>query len=467
MFIDIYKDLMKYVNRPEAPSGEIDVVNVTPVSATSFHIDDTLAACYMANGTLINDIWELKTGNRQKIKIDYVHSSLSYLSFALLYQNDHPVIFPDRHRVWPNYPIMSTYKTRDNRHIFIDGVYPPLRDGLLDLFNCPNNERALSTAIIQWEAEDLEYQINKRNLCGTIVRTSEEWKNHPQGKVLSKIPPILIEKKENTAPVPFLKEGRPLTGIKVIDFTHLLAAPVSTRSLAEQGAEVLHISGPRVYEFLPFVIDTSFGKTNTFLDLAKEVDRNTLIDLIKDADVFVQGYTPGKFKELGFGPEDIHRINPKAIYVTVSCFGTEGPWATYKGFEQIGQAVSGLMAGHSSLENPQLLPAAVCDYLTGYLCSLGILTALYRRATEGGSYTVEVSLVRSGMLVESYGHREGKEASGKIPDDLEPFFTVSKTAYGDIKHFKPVIQMSETKGDWEIPLTPLGSSLPMWRSDKG
>lgn len=462
MYTNIYRDLMKCVNRPEAPNSEINVLNTSPVTQTRFQVDNAATACYMANATLLNDLWELRTGKRQKITIDYGHAALSLVSFMLVAQNDHPIGYPDRHRTWPSYPIMNAYKTRDGRQVYIDGVYPHLRDGLLDLLNCPNNPLALASAIAQWDAQELEDQINKRGLCGTIVRTCAEWQAHPQGQVLKAMPPTVVEKRADTPPVPFKGGKRPLEGIKVIDFTHVLAGPMSTRALAEQGAEVLHLCGSNVPELLPFAMDTGHGKKNAVIDLTNEADRKILIDLIKEADIFVQGYAPGKFKKFGFGPEDVHAINPKTIYTTVSCFGTTGPWATYKGFEQLAQAATGLMADHSSLEEPRLIPAAVCDYLTGYLCSLGMLSALYRRATEGGSYNVEVALGRTAMMVDGYGMRPDKDTEGKLPNNYEQFFTVSETSFGNIKHLKPVINMSETKGGWEIPLSPLESGMPVW-----
>jgi crotonobetainyl-CoA:carnitine CoA-transferase CaiB-like acyl-CoA transferase len=462
MYINIYRDLMQTVNRPMAVSGEIHVKDTHPVTNTLFQVDNAATACYMANATLLNDIWELRTGKRQKITIDQGHAALSLVSFMLVAQNDHPIGYPDRHRIWPNYPIMDSYKTRDGRRVYIDGVYPHLRDGLLDLLNCPNNALALAAAVAQWNAQDLEDQINRRGLCGTIVRTCQEWRDHPQGKILEKMPPTLVEKRGNTAPVPFAKGSRPLEGVKVLDFTHVLAGPMSTRALAEQGAEVLHLCGSNVPELLPFAMDTGHGKKNAIINLDSDEDRKILINLIKEADIFVQGYAPGKFKSYGFGPEEVHAINPKTIYTTVSCFGTTGPWATYKGFEQLAQAATGLMADHSSLEDPHLVPAAVCDYLTGYLCSLGMLTALYRRATEGGSYNVEVALGRTAMMIDSYGLRQDKEIEGKLPANYEKFFTVSSTSFGNIKHLLPVIEMSETKGRWEIPLSPLESGMPEW-----
>jgi crotonobetainyl-CoA:carnitine CoA-transferase CaiB-like acyl-CoA transferase len=157
MMIDIFRGLLSNLDRPEPAEKDITITNKSAVSATSYHLDDIMLAVQMANGTLLNDIWALKTGRRQKITIDYIHAALAYLSFFLVFQNGNPIRFPDRHRIWPYYPIMDAYKTADDRHVYITGVYPALRDGLLDLLNCPNNATAIGDSIRLWKAEDLEH----------------------------------------------------------------------------------------------------------------------------------------------------------------------------------------------------------------------------------------------------------------------------------------------------------------------
>jgi hypothetical protein len=459
MYNTIYKHLMNEIKGVAVPENEIEIINVRPVTQTSYFVDHKCVASHMAIGSLLNDIHEIKGEKRQKFTIDFVHSSLSLISFFMNTINDNPILFPDRHRIWPYYPVMNAYKTKDGRQVYIAGVYPNMRDAYLDLFHSPNNFESLTTAILKWDSLELEEEINKRGLAGCLIRTSEEWLKHPQGRTLSQTPIIDIKNTGHTSPVPFPKGDIPLSGLKVIDFTHLLAGPTCTRTLAEQGADVLHISGPKIEEYFPFVVDTGLGKRNTYLNLGIENSRQALINLIKTADVFVESYTPGKLSKLGFGPEEVRLINPHIIYVSISCFGSRGPWSSYKGFEQIAQAVSGLMVGHSSLENPQLFPAAPCDYMTGHLATIGILEALKRRSQQGGSYRVEVSLVRTAMFIDSFGHREGKDSSGAFPEDFAPYLHVSPSPYGRIKHLKPILQNHVHP---DLSLTPLGSSLPIW-----
>ncbi|MBF0126337.1 MAG: CoA transferase [Magnetococcales bacterium] len=439
-----------------------DVATSPAVVDTRFRADEAAVALSLAGGILTSHIWESQTGRAQSLQVDQRVAALTLLSFMLQTQNGYPICYPDTHRVWPAYPIMAPYETRDGRHIYIDGVYPHLRDGLLDLLDCPNNATALSAAIKKRDARELEAEINRREMCGTIVRTREEWLEHPQGRLLNAMPMVKITKVKEGLPTGFVKGAQPLSGIKVLDITHVLAGPMSTRALAGQGAQVLHLSGPNVFELFPFSIDTGHGKRNAFIDLKQEKDKLTLRQLIQKADIFVQGYAPGKFKRFGFAPEDLFAMKDGLIYLTVSCYGTEGPCGTWGGFEQLGQAASGLMAAHSSLTAPRLVPAAVCDYLTGYLGTLGMLAALIRRASEGGSYHVEVSLARTAMWLLSLGHRKDAEIPGQLPADIGQFLVDHETCFGNIRHLRPVVEYSETRPHFKYPVSALGSSSPVW-----
>ena len=116
-----------------------------------------------------------------------------------------------------------------------------------------------------------------------------------------------------------------------------------------------------------------------------------------------------------------------------------------------------------SPERPKLLPAAANDYTTGYLGAYGVLLALARRAREGGSYHVRVSLCQSGMFI----YRQGK-VDFDAPDmdlsmaELDAIRTRSEPKQGPIKHLSPVLQMSETQPYWERPTPVLGGDKPEW-----
>ncbi|MBF0294328.1 MAG: CoA transferase [Magnetococcales bacterium] len=460
---DILKSLLAAVGQ-EALANRYDyqVTTYPTVTDTRFRADEAAVALSLAGGILTSRIWEFQTGRKQSLQVDQRLAALTLISFMLQTQNGYPICYPDTHRVWPSYPIMAPYETRDGRQIYIDGVYPHLRDGLMDLLECHNHASALAAAVKKWDATDLEMEINRRELCGTIVRTREEWLAHPQGQLLNAMPMVKVTKVKDGPPIGFVKSAQPLSAIKVLDFTHVLAGPMSTRALAGQGAQVLHLSGPNVFELFPFTIDTGHGKRNAFLDLKLPRDQETLRQLIRKADLFVQGYAPGKFRNFGFGPEQLFAMQDNLICLTISCYGTEGPCGSWGGFEQLGQAASGLMAAHSSVHAPRLVPAAVCDYLTGYLGTLGMLAALIRRANEGGSYHVEVALTRTAMWLQELGERKDADQPGQFPTDLSPFLVDHETCFGNIRHLRPVVAYTETMPHFKYPVAPLGASSPTW-----
>jgi crotonobetainyl-CoA:carnitine CoA-transferase CaiB-like acyl-CoA transferase len=128
----------------------------------------------------------------------------------------------------------------------------------------------------------------------------------------------------------------------------------------------------------------------------------------------------------------------------------------------VAQTVTGIC--HEGREDrPALLPAAACDYTTGYLGAYGALLALARRAQEGGSYHVQVSLCQSGMFI--YGHGKtahAREAMDLAPGELDALRMQSETAMGPIRHLGPVLELSETPPRWSRPTPRLGGDEAAW-----
>ena len=460
---DILADLLTVLGMEPLARKAFELEQMPPVIDTRFRVDEAATAVSVAEGLLVSHIWEMRTGRAQTFRVNTAHAAVTTLSFLLQTQNGCPISYPDTHRTWPHYPTMAAYRSRDGRFVYLAGVYPHLRDGLLDLLGAPNNAEALGQAVGRIDAQELEREINARELCGTIVRSNAEWKAHPQGALLAAVPLIRIARIRPGSPVPFADNAQPLGGVRVLDMTHVLAGPMSTRALAAQGADVLRVSNPKGCELLPFAMDTGHGKRNAFVDLQAAAGRDQLRSLIEGADVYVEGYTPGKLQSLGFGVEDVSTMRDGIVCCSLSCYGAAGPCGQWGGFEQLGQAASGLMAAHSSVDAPQIVPAAACDYLTGGLATLGILAALVRRATEGGSYHVEVSLVRTGMWLHDLGHRSDAETAGALPlAALDSFMMESATCFGAIRQLKPAAQYELTPPRFRYAVSPLGSSRAVW-----
>ena len=198
------------------------------------------------------------------------------------------------------------------------------------------------------------------------------------------------------------------------------------------------------------------------MDLTREADAETLRRLARETDVFSQGYRPGIIDRHGFGPQALAQLRPGIVYLSVSCFGLDGPFSERAGWEQVAQTVSGI-CHEGSEDRPALLPAAANDYTTGYLGAYDVLLALARRAREGGSYHVEVSLCRSAQYIYSLG----KTAVDDVPRppseaELDALRMRSDPAHGPIRHLAPVLQLSETAPHWERPTPVLGGDQPRW-----
>jgi crotonobetainyl-CoA:carnitine CoA-transferase CaiB-like acyl-CoA transferase len=266
-------------------------------------------------------------------------------------------------------------------------------------------------------------------------------------------------------PEPFPAGDRPLSGIRVLDLTRVLAGPTCARTLAEHGADVLRIGAAQLPTHEFFDMDTGHGKRWANLDLKQKDERARLESLVRGADVFSEGFRPGAVARLGFAPEALHTLRPGIISVSINCYGHAGPFAHRPGWEQLGQSVSGMAHEEGGADAPRLVPAAACDYTTGYLAALGVLVALLRRARNGGSYQVRVSLARTGMWY---------MAQPRVPSDaVLPQATASREAvsrfsirtdtdYGCMYHLAPVVQMSRTPTSWTLPSPLNGSSSAHW-----
>src|SRR5262249_5217069 len=152
-------------------------------------------------------------------------------------------------------------------------------------------------------------------------------------------------------------------------------------------------------------IDTGLGKLSTFLDLGRATDAETLSSLIRDGQcyVFSQSYRPGTLAARGFGPIALAELRPGIVCVELSAWGSVGPWSERRGFDTVVQCVSGMAMLQGGGERPRIMPVSAIDYVSGYLMAFGAMVALERRAHEGGSWRVRVSLARTGRWIVDRG----------------------------------------------------------------
>jgi crotonobetainyl-CoA:carnitine CoA-transferase CaiB-like acyl-CoA transferase len=443
------------------------ITGADPVYCTHYKVAQTGAAVLGAIGLAVSDIWEMKTGRRQTCSIDARAAAAALQSFAHLQRRDETgqyKVLGNSPAADRNYQITQPFPTRDGRWFLPHFGIKHLKERVLGVLECDDDPAGVARAIARWDAAALEDAIAEVRACGGVVRSPDEWLAHPHGAALAARPIVEIDKLGDSAPEPFSADGATLHGIRVLDLTRILAGPVAARTCAEHGADVLMVAARRTPQIKNFVIDLSHGKRSCFLDLEDTSESRQLAELAAGADVFSQGYRPGALAARGFGAEQLAQIRPGIIYATISCYGQAGPFASRAGWEQVAQSVTGICAD-SGKAQPALLPVPACDYLTGYLGAYGILLALARRAREGGSYHVNVSLCQSAMLLNRQGRvsypseNMGLSASEALALQME-----SETSYGALRHLAPVLSFSETQPGWDRPSPKLGAHAPMWLS---
>lgn len=269
------------------------------------------------------------------------------------------------------------------------------------------------------DSQDMEYRTNEKyGQAGTICWSPGEFQASDHGKAISKVGLYEIHHHKNPKQepcwwpsTPNTNVKRPLAGLKVVDLTRVIAGPAITRSLAEMGASVMRVVAPHVADLSIVHPDLNWGKWNCFLDLRSNEDREKLRALIIEADVVVSGYRPGVLDKWGFSEDDILNIakerNRGLIYARENCYGWYGPCSHRIGWQQISDANCGvsLEFGRAMGLDEAVTPVFPnSDYCTGVCGSTAILDALMRRAQDGGSYTVELSLnYYSQWLVKTVG----------------------------------------------------------------
>jgi hypothetical protein len=195
------------------------------------------------------------------------------------------------------------------------------------VLGCADEQQAIAEAVSRWEGAALEEAIVQAGAAGAMVRGHAEWSDHAQARALARLPLFDIVRLADAPPRPLPPAGRPLSGVRVLDLTRVLAGPTCGRTLAEHGASVLHIGTPRYPDNEHMMQDTGHGKRSAVLDLTLEADAARLRELIAGAHVFVQGYRPGALAALGFSPREVAKLRPGIVYVTLSAWGHEGPWS--------------------------------------------------------------------------------------------------------------------------------------------
>ncbi|RPD56143.1 CoA-transferase family III [Lentinus tigrinus ALCF2SS1-7] len=420
-----------------------------PIVDSSFKLGTAAQTSIGLAGLAATYLHQLRTGVEQSVSVDARHAALEFKSEAYYAVSGEP---EESSALFDS--LAGVYQTKDNSYVRIHTNFPHHRQGILDILQCEPTRESIAQALLGWNAEDFETETASRKMVATALRSFEQWDAHPQGQALAETPPVTLRKigdapkRENGG-----KSSRPLDGIRVLDLTRVLAGPICGRTLAAHGADDLWITSPKLPALPMLDIDTSRGKRTTQLDLNEPADHTRLMELLKDADVFLQAYRPGGLASKGFGVDQVAKLRPGIVYASLCAYGWEGPWKDRRGFDSLVQTASGFnvaeaeaFAAFSGTADPSPLPPKAfpmqaLDHTAGYMLALGIQAALCKTITEGGSWEVRVSLAAVGRWIRSLGRvdpvtafGEGKPLPPRSMEDPEVAYFTSEIKEADSRH---------------------------------
>ncbi|TQF30388.1 CoA transferase [Bradyrhizobium sp. UNPA324] len=465
---DILKDIWTSAGGDQAALERVRLTGEEPQIPSSFRVAVAGQTTIAAAGLAAAEIWRLRSGQMQDISVDMRHAVAECRSERYLRVDDQP---PPP--AWD--AIAGVYKTGDGRFVRCHTNFPHHRDAVCKVLACKAERDKVQAALMQWRGEDFETAAYAAGGVVALMRSYDEWSALPQARALAQLPLISIEKIGEAAPKPWPQRSskgssnndRPLSGLRVLDLSRVIAGPVAGRTLAAHGADVLLVSGPELPAIDWLTIDTGRGKLTTFIELKTETGRAQLRELLEDADIFSQGYRPRALAALGFAPEDAAKINPGIVYVTLSAYGHAGPWAERRGFDSLVQTTTGFNDAEgkaAGLEGPKELPAQMLDHATGYLMAFGAMMAKARQVRDGGSWHVRVSLAQTGRWLWNLGRLDGGLNTPDLTGEAvhTAFIESMPSGFGTLKAVRHSALLSTTPAQWSRPAMPLGSHPAQW-----
>ncbi|MEZ5818042.1 MAG: CoA transferase [Hyphomicrobiaceae bacterium] len=431
-----------------------------PVLPSTFAVGTMAQATIAASALAAAELWLLRTGRRQLVAVDMRHAATEFRSERYLHVEGQP-----ERRIWDK--VAGVYRVGDGRYVRVHANMPHHRERTLRFLGAEYDRASVEAKLQNWSGEALETAAAENGMVITMMRSPEEWRAHPHGRAVSQLPLYEIIRIGEAPPRKREAGHRPLSGIRVLDLTRVIAGPVCGRTLAGHGADVMSVTGPGIPDVESLIMDGGRGKIRTEIDLAQEAGRGTLRALVQEADVFVQGYRPGAIAAKGFSPEALAELSPGIVCVSLSAWGHEGPWAGRRGFDSLVQNANGLNeaeARAAGVEGPRELPCQALDHGSGFLMATGAMMALKRQAEEGGSWLVRVSLAQTGEWLWKLGRlpAEALKTADPSRDDVGDLLESSVSGFGAMTAVRHAGYLSETPTGFARPSMPLGSHAARW-----
>lgn len=456
--------------------SSIEITGAEHVASSAFEVDRALAASAAYAVAAADRLGQLRGTPRVVREIDLEH--------LLAWCTTHIEVDGDPVPAWAE--LSGVYDTVDGRHLQIHCNFDHHAAGVVKRLRCEPTREAVASAIASRQSFELEAELIGDGMIAAVVRTLDEWSNHPHAQATADLPLIDTEglsvesrdaesRDRDTGQTEGPDAGAfdhqapgilasPLAGLRVVDCSRVLAGPVAGQMLAGAGADVMRIGAEHLPSVPIGVMATGFGKRNANADITTEAGRAALWQLLSEADVWIDAYRPGALAGHGFTPERVAAARPGIVIVQICGFDWTGPWAGRRGFDSIIQSTTGVRAaggecivdgdGIPIAGGPVGLPVQALDYATGFLAA-GVASQLvgHQRAV-GGSWLARLSLLRTrNWLVGMGGPAQFQPASVEVADR---FLDEIDSDFGRLRSVAPFV------GEWPSAPALLGSSMPVW-----
>ncbi|MDY6808381.1 MAG: CoA transferase [Actinomycetota bacterium] len=457
--------------------GVVRFLGADPVVPSTLRLGGAAAIALAAKSAAIAKLWQERGGDGQDITVDLrsaPHRLCPFYDRRWELVNGYPAGTPAN----PSNALgFRFYRTADDRWMMPLNPYPKIKVAAQKLLGVPDDEDAVAAAIGSWKGTDLEEAGAAAGVVMPMVRTVGDILDEPHfHDVLADMPLVEVTRIADGEPVALpAGAAQPLDRIRALGMGHVIAGAGVGRALALHGADVLNVWRPNEFEHDATYVSANVGVRSTLLNPYRDHGAQRLRELLADADVFYANRRPGYLDGIGLSAEQLAAGHRGIVYATASLNGETGPWSSWVGFDQTAGSLAGMMLLEGGGDRPTLPPIMVVnDYIVSWLMAAGIVEALSRRAREGGSYRVHVSLTRAALWIVGMGVFDREYAhgvAGRSGDDdrhvyLDPEVFTADTPLGRYQGVTDQVQMGHTPGKYRTILVPRGSSRPEWLASR-
>ncbi|MFW0785863.1 CoA transferase [Gordonia sp. CPCC 206044] len=464
---------------PADTGGAVTFRGADPVVPSTLRLGGAAAIALAAKSAAIAKLWRLRGGDGQDIAVDLrsaPHRLCPFYDRRWELVNGYAAGTPAN----PSNALgFRFYRTGDDRWMMPLNPYPKIKVGAQKLLDVPDDESAVERAIATWKARELEEAAADAGVVMPMLRSVSEILDEPHYRdVFADMPLIEITKVADSDPVPLPHNGTqqivgaaPLDGVRALGMGHVIAGAGVGRALALHGADVLNLWRPNELEHDATYVSGNVGVRSATVNPYRPEGAQRIRELLAEADVFYANRRPGYLADIGLSAEQAADARPGIVYATASLNGETGPWSRWVGFDQTAGSLAGMMLLEGGGTVPALPPILVVnDYIVSWLLTAGIVEALARRARDGGSYRVHVSLTRAALWIVGMGVFDKDYAaaiSGHSDREhphhyLDPETFTADTPLGRYQGVTDQVTMTGTPGGYRTILVPRGSSRPEW-----